>query len=72
MARRFKIVIPSIAEFPYGKTRLNNLIRTAIASGASNISSFRDPESKKMIITFNATKLEAAAIEAALNALSID
>jgi len=72
MSRRFKIVIPGIAEFPYGKGRLNGLIKTAITAGASNVSSYRDPESKKMIVTFSATKLEAAAIEAALNALTTD
>ena len=71
MSRRFKIVIPNIAEFPFGKTRLNSLIETAISSGASNVSAYRDPASKKMIITFSATKLESVAIETALNALSI-
>ena len=72
MSRKFKITIPNIAEFKFGKNRNDKFIEVATGLGATTVSSFRDTESKKIVITFSATKLQAAAIEQALNALNSD
>lgn len=72
MSRRFKINIPNIADFKFGKEHYSQFAEVAIANGATNISSFRDPETKRPVLTFSATRAQSIIIEQALNALNSD